>query len=81
MKKYWLAITIQENGKYYSYALPILEYDNLFPKLTGIPGIYTANFCSTKKEARSLVEEWNKQYKTNSIYLFDTMPDGSPAPF
>jgi hypothetical protein len=33
-----------------------------------IPGITSANICSTKKEAENVVDFWNKCYKTNKTY-------------
>jgi hypothetical protein len=70
MKKYYIAVTIKENEKYYSYVLPVYESDNLLSKLK-IKNIYTAMICSTKKSAREIVTAWNDTYKYNKRFLFD----------
>jgi hypothetical protein len=70
MKKYYIAVTIQENEKYYSYVLTVPESDNLISKLR-IKNIYNAMICSTKKSAAAIVEAWNDTYKYNKCYLFD----------
>jgi hypothetical protein len=71
MKKYYLAVTIKENEKYYSYVLTVPESINLIAALK-IKNIYNAMICSTKKSASEIVEEWNKTYKHNKTYYFDT---------
>lgn len=70
MKNYYIAVTIQENEKYYSYVLRVPECINLIKALK-IKNIYNAMICSTKKSAAAIVEEWNKTYKHNKCYLFD----------
>ena len=71
MKKYYLAITILENEKYYSYVLMVPENDNLIAALK-IKNIYNAMICSTKKHAGEIVDLWNETYKNNNSYLFGT---------
>ena len=71
MKKHYLAITIRENEKYYSYVLPVPESDNLIAALK-IKNIYNAMICSSKKSASEIVNTWNETYKQNGSYLFDT---------
>lgn len=73
MKKYYIAVTIQENEKYYSYVLPVYENDNLLSKLK-IKNAHNAMICSTKKHAGEIVDIWNKTYKQNGSYLFDDGP-------
>ena len=70
MKKYYLAITILENEKYYSYVLTVPESNNLIAALK-IKNIYNAMICSTKKSANEIVNTWNETYKNNNSYLFD----------
>lgn len=71
MKKRYIAVTIEENRKYYSYVLPVYESDNLLSKLK-IKNISTATMCSTKKHAAELVTLWNEIYKQEKRFLFDT---------
>lgn len=80
MKYFYIAVQIRENGKYYAYAVRVSTQDNLISKLQ-IPGIVAANIMPTKKLAYCTVATWNLQFKRNGEYLFDTLPDGSPAPF
>ena len=70
MKNIYIAITIQENGKYYACAVPVSTSDNLLSRLN-IKGITHANMCQTKKEAAQIVELWNSSYKGNGTYLFE----------
>ena len=70
MKNYYVAVSIQENEKYYAYAIKVNESDNLLSKLK-IKGIMHANICNTKKHAESVVNHWNDAYKNNGTYLFD----------
>ena len=70
MKKYYIAVTIKENEKYYSYVLTVPESNNLIAALK-IKNIYNALICCTKKSAGEIVKEWNKTYKNNNSYLFD----------
>lgn len=70
MNKFYLAVTIGKNKKYYSYVLPVSENNNLLCDLK-IKNIITANICKTKKYASWLVNHWNACYKANNEFLFD----------
>ena len=69
MKKWFIAITIEEEKKYYAYVLSVSDCANLISKLD-IKGILHANIFNTKKEANKIVEQWNQSYKTNGTYLY-----------
>lgn len=71
MRYFYIAVQIEESGKYYAYALKVSENDNLLYKLK-IKGIITANICPTKKQAAAIVESWNTAYKADNRYLFDS---------
>lgn len=71
MRYLYIAVTIEENARYYSYIVKCSESDNLIHKLK-IKGIIQANAYPTKKKAAEVVERWNAVYKTNGTYLFDT---------
>lgn len=71
MKHFYIAITVTENDRYYSYILKVSELDNLCSKLNRINGLKTANIFSTKKKAAEVVERWNANYKLNGTYMFD----------
>ena len=77
---FYIAVQIQENGKFYAYMIRCTPSDNLLSKLK-IRGIIAANIMPTKKAARATVAAWNDSFKSNGTYMFSTMPDGSPAPF
>ena len=67
----YIAITVSENKKYYSYMIKHNNSNNLL-NVAKIKGILSANICDTKKEAERIVEQWNESYKQNGIYMFDT---------
>ena len=67
----YIAITVSENKKYYSYMIKHNNNNNLL-NVAKIKGILSANICDTKKEAERIVEQWNESYKQNGTYMFDT---------
>lgn len=70
MKYFYIAITIQENEKYYSYVIKVNSTENLLSKLK-IKNIVTATITPTKKHAENLVNLWNIIAKSNNQFLFD----------
>jgi hypothetical protein len=70
MKYFYIAITIQENKKYYSYVIKVNSQENILPKLE-IKNIVTATITATKKEAENLVNLWNIIAKKDNQYLFN----------
>ena len=70
MKYFYIVVQVEENGKYYAYAIKVSESDNLLSKLK-IKNIVTANIFRTKKRAEEIVEAWNQMYKENGNYMFD----------
>lgn len=69
MKNFYVAIQIEENGKYYAYAEKVNDNDNLLSRLS-IKNIVTANICETKKKAAEIVNMWNESHKANGRYMF-----------
>lgn len=67
-KKTFLAVTVNEGGKRYSYVVPVTNGDNLIWRLQNFE---TANICSSKKEAAEIVERWNAAHKANGEFMFD----------
>lgn len=67
----YIAITVSENRKYYSYMIKHNNSNNLL-NVAKIKGILSANICDTKKEAERIVEQWNESYKQNGTYMFET---------
>ena len=70
MKYFYIAITIEENEKYYSYVIKANTQENLLPKLK-IKNIVTATIAPTEQKAKNLVNLWNIIAKGNNQYLFD----------
>ena len=70
MNRFYIAVTIEENKKFYSYVLSVTDADNLICKLE-IKNIVAANICKTKKYAKELVNYWNACYKANKTFLFN----------
>lgn len=69
MKYTWLALQIEENGKFYAYAMRVSTADNLVSKLSR-KSLVTANICTSKKEAAAMVDAWNAAHKANGKYMF-----------
>lgn len=67
MKYHYIAISTRTNNKNLASVLRVAESDNLIFSLQ-IPGITSANICSTKKEAEKVVEFWNKCSLKNKTY-------------
>lgn len=80
IKKYWIAVQIEENDKYSACVMPCGDYENAWRKLAGIPGIVAANIFDTKKAAAQTVLAWVDGFRAAGVYMWDTLPDGSPAP-
>lgn len=70
-KKIYLALTIEENGKFYSYVLETKSNRNLVSVFAGIRGLVSANVCDTLRKANEIVRAWCDAYKANGTYLFD----------
>lgn len=69
MEYTWLALQIEENGKFYAYASRVSTAENLVSKLSR-KSLVTANICTSKKEAAALVNTWNEAHKANGKYMF-----------
>lgn len=68
-KRVYFAVTVEEDGKYYSYVLPVSTSDNVLSKLA-IKGIQTASVCETRKQAGEIVTFWNDCARMNGNYMF-----------
>lgn len=81
IKKYWVALQIRKNEKYDAFILPVTECDNIYSKLTNIVGLVSANIYDTEKAATQVVRAWVDGFRKAGVYEWDTMSDGTPAPF
>lgn len=70
-KNIFLALTVEENGKFYSWAYKTPSRNNLCSVLDGFANLITANVCDSFREAKEIVSAWNDAYRTNGTYLFD----------
>ena len=71
MKNLYIAATVAENDKYYSYVIKISDSNNLVSVLSKVKGLVSANVWP-KNQAIDAVREWNEAYRRNGTYLFDT---------
>ena len=69
-KNFYIAVTICEDGKYYSYMIKASSSDNLLSKLK-IKNIIDATIIESKKRAESIVKFFNIQHKIDGNYMFD----------
>jgi hypothetical protein len=69
MKNTFIAVTICENGKYYSYVIKHHNNNNLLSTLN-IKNILNATIFDTFKKACETVERWNATYYANNEHLF-----------
>ena len=70
MKKIFLACTVEENGKYYSFVETIKTGENLVCHMQRRKGLTTFHLCETRSQADKIVIAWNNQYKENGNYMF-----------
>lgn len=71
MKNKYFVISIKENGKNYAYVIKTNKNDNILYKIN----VKNANYvllADTKKEAYHIADNWNRSYKDNGSYMFDT---------
>lgn len=70
MKKYYFAIQICQNNKYYALLLPVLDYQNVYAVLNGISGIVSATICKSKAAAQNKVNAWNNAFQKDGVFMF-----------
>lgn len=71
MKKIYIAIQVEENGKYYAFVYAIKTGENLKPHIERHKNANIFHLCESKKQAREIATRWNATYKANNSYLFD----------
>ena len=72
MKKVYIAAITEEDNKNYSFVIPIQAGQNIKPILERYNNCPVFHLCETRKQADDLVILWNKAYKNNGTYMFDT---------
>lgn len=66
---FYIAVTIEVDGKFYAHGVRVSSYDNLKSKLE-LPGLKFANICKTKKQMDEIITAWNKSYEANGSNLY-----------
>ena len=69
-KNFWLACSIQENGKRYAYVVKAPQHDNLVSVMQRVKNLEIAEIYNSKKQAGEVVTFWNECYKNNGSYMF-----------
>lgn len=69
-KTIFLAMTVCENNKYYSWVQKTASNNNLLSVLA-TKNLISANVCDTFKKAKEIVSAWNDTYRANRTYLYD----------
>ena len=79
MKNFYMAVSVvvestftDDPGGNYAYMVKFTSNDNLKSVLDRIGGLKAANMCTTKKEAKELVETWNEAYNQNGTHAFSS---------
>ena len=70
IKKYWIAVQIETEGKRDAAIIPVTENDNLLSKLN-IRDIITANIFNTQDAARDAVLAWRDEYIKSGVYRWE----------
>lgn len=71
MRKTYIAVQTQENGRLYAYTIPVTESNNVLSVLAAHKNLIAANVCETKRRAVELVTAWNNTAKQNGRFMFD----------
>lgn len=69
-KNVYLALVVEENGKFYAYARKVPGNNDLFSELQRVNGLHSANVCRSLKAAKELVQFWNACYNANGSFMF-----------
>lgn len=71
MKKIYIVIQIEENGRYYAFADAIRTGENLKPHIERHKSANVFHLCESMKKAKETATRWNATYKANNTYLFN----------
>jgi hypothetical protein len=70
MKKIYIVIQTEENGKFYAFADAIRTGQNLKPFIDRHKADIF-HLCESRKQAEEIATRWNATYKANNQYLFN----------
>lgn len=69
MKKTYMAVTVERDGKRCAYVIGIRNgHDNAWDVLVAIPNLESVLILNSKKEAVDTVNCWNGTWKTENRY-------------
>ena len=71
MKKIYIVIQIEENGKCYAFADTRRTGENLKPFIKRHKNADIFHLCESRKKAEEMAARWNATYKANKTYLFN----------
>ncbi len=71
MKKIYIVIRTEENGKCYAFVNAIRVGENLKPFIKRHKNADIFHLCESRKQAEEIATRWNATYKANKTYLFD----------
>lgn len=64
MKKTWMAVTVEKDGKRCAYAIGVRNgYDNAWDVLSNISGLESVLILDTKAEALDCANTWNEVWQ------------------
>ena len=72
MKRIYIAAVAEEDNKYYAFVIPIQTGNNIKSILERYKDTIIWHLCESRKQADECVTLWNKNYKANGIYMFDS---------
>lgn len=70
MKNFYYVVSINKNGKDYAVAETFNSCNNLLTLFERHKDAYYIQACESKKQAETIAEAWNVDYKNNGTYLF-----------
>jgi len=70
MKNIYIAVQIEEDGKFYAYVIKTTDNTNLLSVLN-IKNIKMANIWN-KEKAYNIVKMWNDKFIENGTYLYSS---------
>ena len=71
MKYFYYVFQIEENGKYYAWAVRISGADNLLPHIEREKNLVCVHQCKTFSDAKNIAAYWNNCHKLNGTFLYD----------
>ena len=69
--KYYYAVSEQENGKNYAFALTVEENSNLLSIFSKYKHARIIHPCKSRIKAEELALFWNNCYKENGTFMFE----------